>query len=550
MISRVSRRQFLVRSAVTGAGLATAPSLLATSKLSGWKASAVTNPCAFSCYLRLFPARKSSEPGSILERALSDLALTMKEEDSDSGTGDILAGYTYLGQFIDHDLTLDITPLDQARKDPLQITNFRTPFLDLDQIYGGGPTISPHLYRKHGSDSPQGAERFLLGTTAASTVVDGVGHSRTLSPSCNDLPRNSQGVALVGDARQDENLILAQLQVAFLKLHNLVLDGPELLRASPHYDIEPRFEAARRVVTWHYQWLVRNDFLKAILDPDVFKHVDGPDYKPLIKASAGGFRIPVEFSAAAFRFGHSMVRNEYFYNESHSDPPAKLLDDMLERTGFGKSGNVPIPENWVIDWKRFFAFPSPDAFAAQPAQKIDTKLAAGLFQLPSAQMRAFTVASRSKVSFAADPPALPTRTLLRGARLGLPSGEQVEAEVRRRMPGMRTAKEDEIVSGVGQAILTDSKNGLRRNTPLWYYVLKEAEVLRRGASLGPVGSRIVADVILGALQADPGSYIRVVGPHWQPTLWDSDLEKEPLEEMSKLLKLVAPGQLTKACNST
>ncbi len=546
----ISRRQFLLRSAATGAGLATAPGLLATPKLSGSKVSAITNPCASSSYMRLFPARKPSEAGSVLERALSDLALKMKEDDSESGAGDILAGYTYLGQFIDHDLTLDITPLDQARKNPLQITNFRTPFLDLDQLYGGGPTISPHLYRKHGSDSSEGGERFLLGATAASTVVDGVGHSRTLSPSCNDLPRNSQGIALVGDARQDENLILAQLQVAFLKLHNLVLDRPELLRASPHYDIEPRFEAARRVVTWHYQWLVRNDFLKAIVDPDVFKHLESPDYKPLIKASAEGFRIPVEFSAAAFRFGHSMVRNEYFYNDFHSDPRAELLADLLERTGFGKSGRVPIPEEWVIDWKRFFAFPSPDASAAQPAQKIDTKIAAGLFQLPSAQMRAFNLVSSSKLTFAADPPALPTRTLLRGARLGLPSGEQVEAEVRRRMPGVRTATEDEIVSGAGQAILTDPKNRLRRNTPLWYYVLKEAEVLRQGASLGPVGSRIVADVILGALEADPESYISVAGPHWKPTLWTPDLEKETLEEMSKLLELVAPDQPTKACNST
>ncbi len=160
----ISRRQFLLRSAATGAGLATAPGLLATPKLSGSKVSAITNPCASSSYMRLFPARKPSEAGSVLERALSDLALKMKEDDSESGAGDILAGYTYLGQFIDHDLTLDITPLDQARKNPLQITNFRTPFLDLDQLYGGGPTISPHLYRKHGSDSSEGgeviAERF------------------------------------------------------------------------------------------------------------------------------------------------------------------------------------------------------------------------------------------------------------------------------------------------------------------------------------------------------------------------------------------------------
>jgi Animal haem peroxidase len=524
----ISRRHFLLSSLATGAGLATSTGVAAPTP------SKIDVAPHGNGYARLFPARPASQPGSTLEKALSDLVLTMKDDDSDSGRGRIAAGYTYLGQFIDHDLTLDITPLDEAWKDPREITNFRTPFLDLDQLYGGGPNISRFLYRKHGSDSPEGEERFLIGKTKKPNGEEG---------SEDDLPRNSQGVALVGDSRQDENLVLAQLHVAFLKLHNLVLDRPELLRASRHYDIKPSFEATRRVVRWHYQWIIRNDFLKTILDPDVFEHLSSHDYKPLIEGSTKDFRIPVEFSAAAFRFGHSMVRNGYLHNKFHDD--AKL-DDLFQRTGFGKTGSVPLPEEWVIEWEHFFPRPWP-RFGAQRARKIDTKVADGLFHLPSIQMRAFNMASTSK---SADPPELPLRTLLRGARMGLPSGEQVAAEVARRMPGVRIATKEEIESGSGQSILTDPKNGLRRNTPLWYYILKEAEVLQDGNHLGPVGSRIVADVIVAALAADPKSYLSVAGPDWKPTLWNSALEKDPLEEMSKLLKLVAPDHVTKGGSNT
>jgi hypothetical protein len=470
-----------------------------------------------------------------------DLALSMRDDDSDAGRGVIVAGYTYLGQFIDHDLTLDITPLDHITTDVAQ-TNFRSPFLDLDQLYGGGPNISPFLYRKHGSDSPDGAERFLLGATTSSDVAN----DQLLPSSCNDLPRNSQGIALVGDARQDENLILSQLHVAFLKLHNLVLDRPELLKASPHYDIKPAFEAARRVVTWHYQWLVRHDFLKTILDPDVFDHLESRDYKPMIKDSTKDFRIPVEFSAAAFRFGHSMVRNRYVYNRWHTD--VKLVDDLLQRTGFGKVGSVPLPEEWVIRWQRFFIFPAVDYSEAQPARKIDTKIAEGLFQLPSPQMRAFSLAASSKATFAADPSELPVRTLLRGARMGLPSGQDAARAVHLLQPGIRVLKPDEIAAGPHENILTNPKYRFLEDTPLWYYILKEAEVVREGNHLGPIGSRLVADVIVAALAADPKSYINVAGADWTPTLWTPELKRNPLEEMRKLLQLVA--SVTRACSNT
>jgi hypothetical protein len=543
MLNMISRRNFLLSSFATGAGVAVAPCLVA-----GTRPAANISSHSYH-YSRLFPARPASKPGSDLEKGLIDLARQMRDDEGAKGDSDIVAGYTYLGQFIDHDLTLDITPLDRVTDKVEHTQNFRTPLLDLDQVYGGGPNISPFLYRKPGSDSPQGAERFLLGPTKESRVVTATGQSVMLPSSCNDLPRNSQGTALVGDARQDENLILAQLHIAFLKLHNYVLDHPETLSA-PYCNIEPRFDAARRLVTWHYQSIVRHDFLKSILDPDVFSQLDRHAYKSLIRRSSEDFQIPVEFSAAAFRFGHSMVRHEYHYNFWHGEPPANLLDDLFQHTGFGEPGCVPLPADWVIDWNRFFKV--RDAFHFETTRKIDTRIAEDLFRLPSAHIRAFSAVSNPKTAFAPDPPELPVRTLLRGARMGLPTGQNVGRKVLRLEPKTRILKAGEIASGPHGPTLT--QYGFDHNTPLWYYILKEAEVIGSGKRLGPIGSRIVADVIVAALRADPKSYVNVAGSDWRPTLWAPASENETPTGMAKLLDLVTSGSAAegdpKACSNT
>jgi hypothetical protein len=537
----ISRRRFLLSSVASGAGYAAAPKLFAATQ------TAANIESHGYHYIRLFPPGAASTPGSDLEKGLIELAGKMKDNEDAKGDSDIFAGYTYLGQFIDHDLTLDITPLDEVRPQKVEQTrNYRTPFLDLDQLYGSGPDVSSFLYRKHGSESPQGEERFLLGATTESTVVNSAGHTETLISSCNDLPRNSQGTALVGDARQDENLILAQLHIAFLKLHNFVLNHPAELGKSPYYKIEPAFEAARRVVTWHYQWIVRHDFLRSILDPDLLNQLDSRDYKSLIRGPLKGFQIPIEFSAAAFRFGHSMVRHEYPYNSRHEG--AKLVDDLFQRTGFGKTGNVPLPEEWVIGWERFFRLRSP--FSVAMARKIDTRITEDLFHLLPPQLRAFSAASNPKTAFAPDPPELPVRTLLRGARMGLPVAQGVARKILLLDPKIRVLSADEIAKGPHQAFLR--QQGFDKDTPLWYYILKEAEVIHSGKRLGPIGSRIVADVILASLAADPKSYINVAGRDWVPTLWRPTPEDETPTGMAELLGLVtsARAEDSKACNNT
>jgi hypothetical protein len=410
------------------------------------------------------------------------------------------AGYTYFGQFIDHDLTFDVTPLRLAGKNSVEDTpNFRSARLDLDQVYGGGPTISPFLYRR---DSPRGAERFLIGVTSPTLVG---GHTFEASP--NDLPRNSQGVALTSDPREDENLIIAQLHVAFLKLHNLVLEWLEQKKLkSPFPAGATLFEQARRLVTWHYQWVARHDFLQEILDPGVFKQLSDDTPKNGRKEQRE-FAIPVEFSMAAFRFGHSMVRDEYFVNEKHDGAELK---ELLFLTGANGGACPSLPADWVIDWQRFF-FIGAGRDSARASRAIDTGIALGLHGLSTNVIRLFSAALGSTAGSADETSDLPVRTLVRGARVGLPIGQDVANALCVPSPLIDT----EIAQGPHQKIL--ELYGLHRETPLWYYILKEAELRNNGEKLGWLGSTIVASVITAALQSDGDSYLSV-DPKWVPTL--------------------------------
>jgi hypothetical protein len=506
----MKRRHFLKRS-LAGASLATfgaslPGNLFAEAEpvqnlaLSGARAS------AFGSYTRMFSELKGkpARPSSDIEEGLARLGEAMVDKDplveAESQPELPTAGYTYFGQFIDHDLTLDLTPLNNASEKIEQTQNFRTAFLDLDHLYGGGPNMSPFLY----AIGNRNAERFLIGKT-----IETPGREA----SDDDLPRNFQGIALTGDPRQDENLILAQLHVAFLKLHNRVIDQPDELNASPHYRQkgDSDFATAQRVMRWHYQWVVRHDYLEAIIDPLVAERLSQLEQEKRGRPKLD-FRIPVEFSVAAFRFGHSMVRDVYKtgVNDIH-DKEVKLAT-LLERTG-SKGGAAPaLPADWVISWERFFSIP-PRTSLVNRARKIDTQIANALHHLDEQAVKDVNLPLPSDHL----EPKLAVRTLLRGFRVNLPSGEDVAAEIARRMPGIKVLTEDEIVSGPHKDVLTNPKYGFRNNTPLWYYILKEAEVAPLdGKHLGPIGSYIVADVILGALAADADSYL--LAPGWEPTL--------------------------------
>jgi hypothetical protein len=420
------------------------------------------------------------------------------------------SGFVYLGQFLAHDLTRDETRLEQASAAPERTKNFHAPRLNLESVYGGGPTRSPDLYDLSGI----GSETFLLGNTRAMP--------QKKIPSTSDDFHRRNGRPLLADDRNDQHLILAQLHVVFLQFHNRMV---EYLKNGAFPDeafpSETIFETARRLVVWHYQWIVRNEFLNWFILPEILADVE--THGPRFFEPARGEKIltlPIEFTQAAFRFGHSMVQPQYEINQWIG---LVRLSALLRKTRAGESGES-LAANQVVDWDRFTRTWGGNA---NFAENIDTLISEDMFNLPVAAMPIFSKES---------PPSLPQMTLLRGSRIGLPSGQEAcrAADVQS-LTAAQIGFDDD-----GNEFLRD--RGLNEKTPLWYYLLREAEVLgirrfRGGECLGPLGSRIVAEVLLGVMNADPEHYLNV-DPNWWPLTVAFGGFSEP-RRLDGLRKLVA-----------
>jgi Animal haem peroxidase len=358
------------------------------------------------------------------------------------------AGWPFFGQYVAHDITADRSPL-RAHADLQALRNMRSPRANLESLYGGGPMGSPYLYRR---DDPT-----------------------KLLENDGDLPRNQEGIALVGDPRNDVHVFMSQMQVAFIEAHNLLVDR---LREDGEEE-SGIFDEARRALTWHYQWVIVNDFLPALVGEELVDGVVGtgprhyrPDGEPF---------IPVEFADAAYRYGHSQIRQ--LYQLQPGGPRYPVFPDLI---GFGPIGDRQ------VDWSLLF-----DLDGKQPAQRakpMDGLLPRSLIQLPEA------------ITGAVDEEAyrsLAGRDLERGHGTGLPSGEAVAAAL-----GVDPLSEDE---------LDLARHGWTGETPLWLYILRESFVRNGGDRLGEVGGRIVAEVLWGVIAADPESYL-AVDPRWSPTL--------------------------------
>ena len=410
---------------------------------------------------RLFGFLPAGDPGRKALEALIALVERAKERATENEL--IPAGYTYLGQFIDHDITFDPVSRLQRRSDPHALRNFRTPRFDLDSVYGSGPADQPFLYDWA---DPDGGVRMLIGGSAA----------------VPDLPRNHAGRALLGDARNDENLLVAQLHLLMLRFHNRVVG---FLREREEWpDRWDLFQEAQRLVRWHYQWLVVHDYLERVAGWEMARSVREPPGDLRWYQAQGDPAIPLEFSGAAFRFGHSMVRSDYLLTESGKVVP------LFERRG--RDGHLggfrPLPSELVVDWSFLFT--------AFPSMRIDRRLATPLRSLPP------------------DRASLPRLNLERGRALGLPSGPDIA-----RAMGLEPLGADDLLLDAEHArtLSPETRAALLRATPLWYYVLCEArsEWGRGGLQLGPLGGRIVAEVLVGLLAADPQSYVRQ-WPSWTP----------------------------------
>ncbi|GAA3826207.1 hypothetical protein GCM10022226_53690 [Sphaerisporangium flaviroseum] len=379
------------------------------------------------------------------------------------------AGTTFLGQFLDHDMTFDQTsPLGRPTA-PEQTQNTRTPGLDLDSVYGRGPTGQPELY------DPADRDKFRVQSGGL----------------FEDLPRGSGGAAIIADPRNDENLMISGLHAAFLLFHNRVVD-----RLRSQGQTGSVFNAARQLVRWHYQWIIIHEFLPLIIGQPLVSEILGSGrrfYRPI----AGQQFIPVEFQGAAYRFGHSMVRPSYRANLAGNADGSAFFGFIFDPAGQGQADPVDLrggarARRRFIGWQTFFDFGDGQV---RPNKRIDTNISTPLFQLPLG-----AISSQ-------DPPiSLPQRNLLRQVTWSLPSGQSIANAI-----GVSPLPAQEFPE------LQQFGHGMPSSTPLWYYVLKEAEVMAGGLRLAGVGARIVGEVFIGLLQLDSASYLNT-NPGWVPTL--------------------------------
>ncbi|MFF4272022.1 heme peroxidase family protein [Streptomyces sp. NPDC001536] len=419
--------------------------------------------------------------------------------------------YTYWGQFLDHDLTaatdrdlvINITDEHIVPEAPDEVVkklvNQRTPELNLDSVYGDGPFVTPTAGSKA---VPYDGIKFRLGLLSplpTGALIPPVDDDE------RDLPRQA-GIPLVGDERNDENLVVAQLHVAFLRFHNAAVDWVRANEPDRETDVEV-FLRARDLTRWTYQWLCVHDYLRTVARPDVVDLVDTAD-ENLLRLDERGTYMPVEFSVAAFRFGHSMVRGGYDWNRNFgrlgNTAPFASLVQLFQFTGKGGLGGAPtLLANWPVEWDRLVDKSSQ--FANRFARLIDTRLAPPLDVMPNEgndENRPDRIRELLK--------HLARRNLLRGYRLAVPTGQAVATAL-----GVTPLSQAELDQGSSEAVKAAlGTEVLRGRTPLWFYVLKEAEVRELGRRLGEVGSRVVAETIIGHIRNDRGSYANQTS--WSP----------------------------------
>ena len=489
-----------------------------------------------------FSGIKASTPNNT--SALAKLAVAMV---GTGGTSDktVPAGYTYLGQFIDHDLTLDDSELDLSK--PVLVPGLiskRSPSLDLDSLYGDGPELTPQYYDADKVHLRKGRPQPVNSPNAAQDGMDLPRHRGEAGPR-----RGTEREARIPDIRNDENLAVAQVHVAMIRFHNRVVD--QLIASNTPSTV--LFEKTRELVTKHYQWMIRTDYLMRIADPAIVDKVFTQGRRFFEVNGEQDATMPVEFSGAAFRLGHSQVRagyqwNKFFNREAAANGQHLFSGSLFRLFRFsGTSGSmvpssaepgsqqdfetlenpqtpgVELPDIWVADFTRLFDLSRYGA-AFTPAEKdfnnamaIDAHVVEPLKTLP---IGAFGGVGEPDLFLKR---SLAFRNLARGRMLALPSGQQLADKL-----GFATAlTADQLLDGNGGPPLPESlisgsdRDEIGTNTPLWFYVLREAEFNPNAKNkLHNVGATIVAETFHRAMQKS--RYSILADPLWRPSFGRDD----------------------------
>ncbi len=494
-------------------------------------AFAIAQPTDLKDFDFLFPDLQN-DPNNLLPEAattpgnLVRLGKTMIERPGNdpAGDSDVSALMTYFGQFIDHDITLELAsadlptltnpaltplPLDQIRD---TLKNARSATLDLDSVYD--------------LPAPRNGDKMVLGTVSPTGSTDLPLRRPEGKDDFNDLPRGprtsdpaTDRAANIGDPRNDENTIVAQLHLAFLRAHNNLVER------------WGSFTEPRRVIRQHYQHLVIHDFLMQVADKKIVKDIlkNGTQF---FKPFEEPFFMPLEFAVAAFRFGHTMVRTDYDFNVNFNTSgaprtfPATLGFLFTFSALSGDLGDFEtLPENWIIEWENFIGN-NPRS----KARLFDTKLVNPLFQLRK-------VDGTEEVGLGA---MLAVRNLLRGHLLRMPTGQALATAMN--LTPLTATELEEVASEVTPSAGEESQldvlrsSGFTERTPLWYYILAEAAFHAKGKHLGPLGSTLIAEVLIGLIQKSENSILR--NRLWEPTLPSKQNGKFTMEDLLRFAGVV------------
>lgn len=516
-------------------------------------------------------------------KALDDLAVAMVDNSAeDQNNSKIPPVFTYLGQFIDHDITANTdrdTGFSDVRPDEVvpakrtevtqQVRNLRAGTLRLDSLYGvlpdmdetetrlsgmlRHPTLKAKMWIGTLHETPFGKVPLPADPAADLLRLDRVmrkPHQQITEDEIRNLPEpyrksfvnddDSLRVqrAIIGDGRNDENLAVAQLHLAFLRFHNKIVDT-----IGNQGDAEATFLAAQQQVQWIYQWIIVNEYLPSICGLQVVNEVleaSAPLYSNFASnlPAPGEFApMPLEFSVAAFRFGHTMVRENYDWSEKFGRgadalKPRASFKDLFDFTGGAinpmpepSGGNAPrLPSQWGVEWSRFV---DSSTHEDRAARALDAELSPRLHNMENEDPKGLHAILKN----------LSRRNLRRSYRLNIPSAQACIAGMQAAtgviLPAMSSEK---LLAGHTADAL---KNGnLLDRTPLWFYVLKEAEQLGNGETLGPLGGRLVAETLIGLILKDDQSYWAQSGSdsgRWHPRDAAQPVG-QPVTSMSKLLK--------------